>query len=146
MYHLWESGSGRSETEPPLSASLAGTNNSGHLLEVAVCTEVNADYTMGSLPARLTRLTARFTGLCFVDRDGTATKLFALEPLNGGFSRLAVRHLNKAKPTWATGIAVGNDLNSVHNAILLEELAQVMVRGVIRQITNKDIHRVFLWK
>src|SRR5262249_53249869 len=90
-------------------------------------------------PARLTRFTARFTGLRFVDREGTATKLFALEPLNGGSSRLTVRHLNEAKPTRATRIAVGYEINLVHNSILLKELAEVMVRRTVRQIANKNV-------
>jgi len=96
------------------------------------------------LPARLTRLTARFAGLRFVDRDGTAAKLFALEPLNSGSGCLAVRHLNEAKPTRAASIAVGNEINLVHNSILLKELAEVMVRRTIRQIANKDVHGRFL--
>ena len=95
------------------------------------------------LPARLTRLTTRFARLCFVDRDGTASKLFALEPLNGGFGCLGIRHLNKAKPTWTASITVGDEIHLVHNSILLEELAEVMVRSAIRQIANEDIHGSF---
>ena len=124
--------------------SRAGTNNNGHLREVAVCTNINADYTTGSLPARLMRLTARFTGFGFIHGECTARELLTLEAGNGGFGRSAIGHLDEPKAFGATGVAVGNDLNSVHNAILLEELAQVMVRGAIRQITNKDIHSVFL--
>src|SRR5262250_1960064 len=101
-------------------------------------------HTVRSLPARLTRLTARFAGLRFVDREDTATKLFALEPLNGSSGCLAVRHLNEAKSTWATSITVGDEIHLVHNSILLEELAEVMVRSAIRQITNKNIHGRFL--
>src|SRR5262249_52914255 len=95
------------------------------------------------LPACLTRLTTRFTRLRFVDRDDTATEFFALKPLNGGSGRLAVRHLDEAKPTWAASIAIGNEIYLVHNSILLEELAEVMVRSAIRQIANEDIHGSF---
>jgi len=95
------------------------------------------------LPARLTRLTTWFTRLRFVDRDDTAAEFFALEPLNGGSGRLAVGHLNEAKPTWAASIAVGNEIYLVHNSILLKELAEIMVRSAIRQIANENIHGRF---
>jgi len=42
------------------------------------------------------RLTTRFTRLGFVDREGTAFELFAVEPLNSGLAAWS-RHLDKPK-------------------------------------------------
>src|SRR5712691_4460851 len=91
----------------------------------------------GGLPARLT---ARFTRLRFVDVEGTPPKRRALEPLNGGLCRTGVRHLHETKPTGLAGVAVGNDIDRVHNTIRLEELADVLIRRAERKIANKNIH------
>ena len=97
-----------------------------------------------SLPAGAVRLPARFARLRFIDREGTARKLLALEPGNGGFRRGAVRHLDEAKAFGAAGVAIGNDPDLVHSAIWLKELAKVMVCGGERQIANINIHGRFL--
>ena len=108
------------------------------------CTaHVDADAAPRCLPAGPTGLTARFAGLRFVDREGTARKFGALEPLNGGFSRSTVRHLDEAKAFGAAGVAVGNHIDLVHHAIWLKQLAEIVISGGIRQIANKDIHGVF---
>src|SRR6266571_9511506 len=96
------------------------------------------------LPARAARLTTRFTGLGFIDREGTTLELLALEPLDGGFRRGAVGHLDESKAFGAAGVAVDNDPDLVHNAIRLKELAKVMVGGGKRQIANINIHGRFL--
>src|SRR5438132_12468842 len=70
-----------------------------------------------SLPARPTRLPARFTRLGFVDREGPAFELCAVEPLDDGFSRRTVGHLNKPEAFGAPGVTVGNDIDLVHNSI-----------------------------
>jgi len=87
---------------------------------------------------------AGFTRLRFVDRDGTAGEFFALESFNGGFSRPAVRHLHEAKAARAPGFTVSNDVDLFHSTILLEELAEVLISGSIREIANKDVHTKFL--
>jgi hypothetical protein len=95
------------------------------------------------LPAGAAWLLTWFTGLGFVHREGTTRQLGALKPLNGGFGRLALGHLDEPKAFGTASVTVGNDIDLVHHAIRLEELAEVLLGGGIRQITNKDIHRVF---
>src|SRR5207247_2146645 len=92
------------------------------------------------LPARLTGLTARFTGLGFIDREGAPLELLTLEPGNSGFRRGAVGHLDESKAFGAAGVAVNNNTHLVHNSIRLKELAKGMVGGSKRQIAYKDIH------
>src|SRR5215217_912737 len=92
------------------------------------------------LPTRPAGLTAWFTRFRFIDRQGTASELFALEPGNGGFRRGVVGHFDEAKAFGAAGIAVHNDPDLVHSAIRLKELAKVIIGGGERQITNINIH------
>ena len=104
---------------------------------------VGAETAPRCLPAGPAGLTARFAGLRFVDREGTARKLFALEPLNGRFGRLGLGHLDEPKAFGTARVAVGNDIDLVHRAIRLKKLAEILLSGGIRQIANKDIHGVF---
>src|SRR5688500_14394026 len=68
----------------------------------------------GCLPTGTARLTTWFTRLRFVDVEGTSTELLTLEPLNRGLRLTAVGHFHKAKPTGTAGVAIGNDIDSVH--------------------------------
>jgi hypothetical protein len=106
---------------------------------------VHAYTTLAGLPAGAAGLTTRFTRLGFVDREGTAFELFAVEPLNGGFGRLALGHLDKSKTFGAAGVTVGNHIDLVHNSILLKELAEVMIRCTKRKVPYKDIHAKVLF-
>jgi len=92
------------------------------------------------LPAGAAELTARFTRLGFVDREGTAFELFAVEPLDGGFGRYAVGHFDKPEAFGAPGVTVGNHIDLVHSTILLKELAEVMICCTKRKVAYKDIH------
>ena len=42
-------------------------------------------------------------------------------------------------------IAVSNDIDLVHSTILLEELAEVIIRRTKRKVTYKDIHAKILY-
>jgi hypothetical protein len=92
----------------------------------------------------MTRLPTRFTRLGFVDREGTAFELFAVEPLDGGFGRRTVGHLDKSKTFGAARVTVGNDIDLVHSTILLKELAEAMIRRTKRKVPDKDIHAKIL--
>src|SRR5438132_8233889 len=98
-----------------------------------------------SLPARPTRLPARFTRLGLVDREGPAFEFFAVEPLDGGFGRLALGHLDKPEAFGAPGVTVGNHIDLVHSTIRLEELAEVIIRRTKCKVTYKDIHAKILF-
>ena len=74
----------------------------------------------------------RFTRLGFIDREGPAVELFAVEPLDGGFGRLALGHFDKPEAFGALGITVGNHIDLVHSTIRLKELAKVMIRRTHR--------------
>src|SRR5262245_61081080 len=86
------------------------------------------------------------TRLRFVDRQGPAAVRLALESLNGGLGRLAVRHFHEAKTPGAAGVLVGNDLHFVYHSIRLEELADIILSGAKRQITHIDIHGKILFR
>jgi len=125
-----------------------GTNSNGHPRKVAVsCYPLSepmplvcAHIPSGYLPAGAARLPTWFAGLGFVDREGTAFELFAVEPLNGGFGGCTIGHLDKPKAFGAARVTVGNHIDLVHNSILLKELAEVMIRRIKRKVPYKDIH------
>jgi hypothetical protein len=119
------------------------TPEDGRLLLSAIrayAARVHAYPALASLPAGAARLTTRFTRLGFVDRESTACELFAVEPLDGGFGRLALGHLDKPKAFGAARVTVSNHIDLVHGTILLEELAEVMICCTKRKVPYKDIH------
>src|SRR6266568_2436872 len=97
----------------------------------------------GGLPAGPAGLTARFTRLGLIDREGPAFHLLALELGHRRFGRGAIGHLDKAKAFGAAGVAIRDHPDLVHHTIRLEELAEVVVGGAKRQIANKNIHGKF---
>src|SRR5881296_825877 len=130
---------------PPCDRREWGKFHNGHPMGWPSCERLALRGIPSSrLPARLTGLTARFTGLGFIDREGAPLELLTLEPGNSGFRRGAVGHLDESKAFGAAGVAVGNNTDLVHNAIRLKELAKVMVGGGKRQIANINIHGRFL--
>ena len=92
------------------------------------------------LPARPAGLTARFTRLGLIHREGPPLNRVALELGNRRSGGGAIGHLDKAKAFGATGIAVRNNPDLVHRAIRLEELAEVMISRTEGKIADKDIH------
>src|SRR5262245_5961875 len=95
------------------------TNRNGHPEGWPSISHYSADFltclsvatVLAGLPAGAAELTTRLTRLGFVDRKGTAFKLFAVEPLDGGFGRRAVRHLDKPKAFGAARVTVGNHID-----------------------------------
>src|SRR2546430_17307003 len=97
----------------------------------------------GGLPAGPGGLTARFTRLGLIDREGPALHLLALELGHRRSGRGAIMHLDKAKAFGAAGVAIRDHPDLVHHAIRLEELAEVAVGGAERQIADINIHGKF---
>src|SRR5262249_36638641 len=128
------------------------TNSNGHPEGWPSISHYSADFltclsattVLANLPAGAAELPTRFTRLGFIDREGPACDLFAVEPLDGRFGRRAVGHLDKSKAVGAARVTVGNDIDLVHRTIRLKELAKVMIRRTIRKVPNKDIHATIL--
>jgi hypothetical protein len=108
-------------------------------------TYLGANTVLADLPAGAAELTTRFTRLGFVDREGTAFELFAIEPLDGRFGCLALGHFDKPEAFGAPGVTVGNDIDLVHSTILLKELAEVMICRTKRKVPDKNIHAKILY-
>src|SRR6266446_1596502 len=119
-------------------------NTNGHPHRVAVLRE---GYSQGHatwwLPAGPAGLTARFTRLRLIDREGPALHLLALELGHRRSGRGAIGHLDKAKAFGAAGVAIRDHSDLVHHAIRLEELAEVVVSGAKCHITDINIHGKF---
>ena len=125
---------GQTATATPKDGRLVQSALRAYVARVCVYTA------LASLPAGAAELTTRFTRFGLIDREGTAFEFFAVEPLDSGFGRLALRHLDKPEAFGAPGVTVGNDIDLVHSTILLKELAEVMIRCTKRKVTYKDIH------
>src|SRR2546427_5741438 len=111
--HREQGGGGYTQQRPPPRVAVAHDSLSTRMQPMGA-----VDPASGCLPPRLTGLTTRFARLRFIDREGAARKLLALEPGNGGFRRGTVGHLDEAKAFGAAGVAISNDTDLVHHAIL----------------------------
>ena len=83
---------------------------------------------------------AILTGTCFVDIDGTATEIGAVEGLDGRIGLAGVGHLNEGKASRTTGFAVSDDRNVGHFAMSLKGIANVVFSSAEREVSNKELH------
>ena len=84
---------------------------------------------VSGLPARLARLTAWFPRPRFVDGEGTASDLRAVEGVNWHAAPRAVRHLDKAEPSQrpvSRSVIILTASRPCHTA--QRELAEVLLR------------------
>src|SRR5262249_4604964 len=70
----------------------------------------------------------------FIDRQGPAIDLFAVERLNGRLSFCVAAHLHEAESLRPAGIPVHNHLCRLHGAVRLAELAQSAVGHAVGQV------------
>src|SRR4029450_4704709 len=76
--------------------------NHGRLADFS--TYLRAEPVLAGLPAGAAELTTRFTRLGFVDREGTAIELLAVESLDSRFGCLALGHFDKPEAFGAPGV------------------------------------------
>ena len=60
-------------------------------------------------------------GACFIDSQGPAIKLRAIQGIDGLLRLGIVFHLDKPEATRPSGFAIGNHLSAGHRTVLLEE-------------------------
>jgi hypothetical protein len=69
-------------------------------------------------------------------------------PVQLGNRRLGIpllRHFHEGEAAWLTAVAIGYDVNSLHTAVLRKCVLQVFLRGLVAQISDKDVrHTKFL--
>ena len=83
-------------------------------------------------------------GSGFVDDEGAAIELLTIQSLDGSGCVLALRHRHETKTARAAGIAIGDDSDFFHFAVLGEEVSERSLRGGKVQITHVDLQRYFL--
>jgi hypothetical protein len=99
--------------------------------------------------ATATRTTTRasfFTGASFVNLQGTAFQLFAIQAIDSSVTLCFVRHLNETETARLAGELI---LNYSHRRNLTEggeSSAKIFFARAERQVTNVDIHQTLLIK
>jgi hypothetical protein len=99
--------------------------------------------------AAATRTTTRasfFTGASFVNLQGTAFQLFAIQAIDSSVTLCFVRHLNEAETARLAGELVFNYSHRRNLAEGGESSAKVFFARAERQVTNVDIHQTLLIK
>jgi len=73
-----------------------------------------------------------------IDTQHTSVEVDAVEVLNSILCTLLVGELAEAKSFRAVGLAVVHDADVGHGACSAEEVAQVVLSGVVRNVSNID--------
>src|SRR2546426_11584115 len=81
------------------------------------------------LPPRPAGLTAWFTRFRFIDRQGTASELLALEPGNGGFRRGGFGAFDESKNLWGAGVAGPYEPGLLPNPLPAQKPGEGIIRG-----------------
>lgn len=69
--------------------------------------------------------TTIFAGAGFIDGEGSATVLLAVECLDGGLGFIVIGHLDEPEPLAAAGVSVVDDLGGKDLAMLAEQLLEL---------------------
>lgn len=99
-----------------------------------------------SLPAPATAATAATTGtasatlslLRFIYAQGATAHVLAVQGLDGPL-RIGTRHFHEPEATGTTGLAVVDQCDGLHRAMLLEQLTHLGLVRRKRQITYVDL-------
>jgi hypothetical protein len=73
----------------------------------------------------------------FVNREGAAVKLRPIQ-LRDRFVRIFFRHRYKTKAFRAACVAVANDAHSFHCAAVRKSVANIILSGLERKVSNKQ--------
>jgi hypothetical protein len=75
----------------------------------------------------------------FIDVQRAAIHFLAIELGDSRFRIAALGHFDKCKTTGLAAVAVRYDVNALDAAILRKSLLQVFLRGLVTQVSDKDI-------
>ena len=77
-----------------------------------------------------------FTGLGFIDRQGTAAMFLAVEGGDRGLSLGIAAHLDKAETLGAAAVTIHDDLRAGDRAVRPEQLFESCTVNIVAQITD----------
>src|SRR5215471_9960965 len=78
-------------------------------------------------------------GASFVDVEGAAIEVLAVEGVDGVVGFRVVRHFDECESARLTRIAIPDDVDIVHAAVRLERRTKSVFGGPEAEITDKDI-------
>jgi hypothetical protein len=83
----------------------------------------------------------------FVDIQRPAVQVTAVESGNGLFSLAVIAHFDEAKASGLSSVPVGNDVYTIHCAVLLEHGSNSAFGGVEAEVSYKNVfHLIFFLK
>jgi hypothetical protein len=85
-------------------------------------------------------ITALFARTRFIYLQGASVQTEAFQTTKRRLGFRLVAHLNETEAARPVRLAIHNDARRVHLPVLFECRPEIILRGVVRQITNKDIH------
>jgi hypothetical protein len=80
----------------------------------------------------------------FVDPQSPAGNGGVAQATDGSLRFPWIRHGDKAKAAWTTGLTIRDEFDGFNLPIGFEELTQVVSGGGERNVSNVDVHALFL--
>jgi hypothetical protein len=80
-----------------------------------------------------------YFGTSFVNVNGPARKLRAIQLGNRLVSLIRIGHLYECKASRSSGVTIRHECYSIYLAVLRKELTQVILSGMEIEITNKYV-------
>jgi len=86
-----------------------------------------------------TTTAAIFLGLGFIDIERPAIHVAAVDGGNGLIALTVIAHFDKSEAARLTGVAVGNQVDTIHRAELLKHRSNGTFGGVETKVSYKNI-------
>src|SRR4051794_29467173 len=116
------------------TAAVAAAATTAAAATVAAAATTAAAATVSTATATTTAATRTlFARLGFVDGQGAAIDLLAIEGGDDGLRLFIGRHLDEAEALAAAAVAIGDDFRALHGAVRAAELLEIRAGGVVRK-------------
>src|SRR5262245_34710240 len=89
--------------------------------------------------AAATTAAARAAGTRFVHGERAPAEVLAVKRLDRRLALGVVGHRDEPESTRAAGFAIGDDRRLADLAVLREEVVQVLIGGLVRQVADVDV-------
>jgi hypothetical protein len=126
----------------PQNFYTSGDVKAVRLPALAAATAASATTTAATATAATTATTTTATGRLrarFVNVQRATIHFGSVKLGNCRFGVPLFRHFHEGKAPWLTAVAIGYDVNSLNAAVLCKRVLQIFLRGLVAQISDKDV-------